>query len=76
MPIIEVHLLEGRSVEQKRALIAELTKAATCALGVGPQQVRILIDELDPEHFAVSGESVGERNANAAFAADPRKIAG
>ncbi|RJG04414.1 2-hydroxymuconate tautomerase [Noviherbaspirillum sedimenti] len=60
MPIIEIHLLEGRSVIQKRALIAGITDAVTNALGVKSDQVRILIDELLPEHFAVSGKTRGE----------------
>jgi 4-oxalocrotonate tautomerase len=60
MPIIQVNLLEGRTVEQKRALIGALTEAAVSALGVRRESVRILINELDREHFAVGGRTVGE----------------
>lgn len=61
MPIIQVHLLEGRSVAQKRAMISEVTQAVVRALGVNPESVRILIDEMQAEHFAVGGLSAGER---------------
>lgn len=61
MPIIEVHLLEGRSVAQKRAMVAEVTQAIVRSLGVRADSVRILIDEMHPEHFALSGISAGEQ---------------
>lgn len=61
MPIIQIHLLEGRSTAQKRAMIAEVTQAVVRTLGVHADSVRILIDEMQPEHFAVSGLSAGER---------------
>lgn len=57
MPIMEVHLLEGRSPEQKRAFTRALTAAAVDTLGVKPEQVRILIREIPPEHFCVGGVS-------------------
>ncbi|MGQ0620772.1 MAG: 2-hydroxymuconate tautomerase [Panacagrimonas sp.] len=61
MPIIQVNLLEGRSVAQKRAMIAEVTQAVVRSLGVRAESVRILINEMQPEHYAVSGLSAGER---------------
>lgn len=63
MPIIQIHILEGRTVEQKRALILGITNAVTIALDVKPEQVRILIDELQPEHFAVAGKTAAEKIA-------------
>lgn len=65
MPIIEIHLMEGRTVSQKRALIAGITDAVVTALDVGPETVRILIDELLPEHFAVSGKTTAEKRSMA-----------
>ncbi|GAB3628347.1 2-hydroxymuconate tautomerase [Pandoraea terrae] len=61
MPIIQIHLLEGRSVQQKRDLVADITAAVTGALSVRPEQVRILIDEVSAEHFAVAGQTAQER---------------
>lgn len=60
MPIIQVNMLEGRTVAQKRALHAALTDAAVAALGVPKDSVRVLIHELGPEHFALAGITVGE----------------
>lgn len=61
MPIIQVNMLEGRTVEQKRKLVSSVTAAVTEALGVQPEQVRILIHELESEHFAVAGMTAAER---------------
>ena len=59
MPILDVTLLEGRPYEKKRALIKELTDATVRTLGVQPEQVRVLIREIHPSHFAVAGEPKG-----------------
>lgn len=55
MPIAEVHLLEGRTVEQKRKLIAEMTRAISESVDVKPEQVRIIIHEMPKEHFGIGG---------------------
>ena len=56
MPVIHIHLMEGRTTEQKQALMREVTRAAVDSLGVKPQSVRILLQELQSGHFSVAGE--------------------
>lgn len=63
MPILEMHLLEGRTVEQKRSAAAAITEALVGSLGVRPDQVRILITEHGYEDFSVGGVTAGLRNA-------------
>ncbi len=63
MPILEMHLLEGRTVEQKRAAVAAVTRALVESLGVKPEQVRILITEHQQENFSVGGITAGHRNS-------------
>ena len=63
MPIIQMNLLVGRTVEQKRSVVAAVTEAVVRTLGVKPEQVRILINELAGEHFAVGGETATMRAA-------------
>jgi 4-oxalocrotonate tautomerase len=63
MPIIQMNLVEGRSVAQKRAAVAAITEAVVSSLGVRPEQVRIMIHEMASEHFAVGGETAAMRVA-------------
>lgn len=65
MPIIQMNLIEGRSVAQKRAAVAAITEAVVRSLGVRPEQVRIMINEMPSEHFAVGGETAAMRAAKA-----------
>lgn len=62
MPIIEMHLLSGRTTQQKRNAVSKVTDAVVDSLGVRPEQVRILITEYDQEHFSVAGVTVGQKN--------------
>lgn len=57
MPIIRIEMLEGRSPERKQALIQKVTAAVVESLEVKPEQVRVLLYELPPEHWAVGGQT-------------------
>lgn len=61
MPIIEMHLLQGRSVEQKRAVAEAVAEAVTRSLGVRLESVRILITEHSSEEFSVAGVTAGAK---------------
>ena len=60
MPIISVQLLRGRSPQMRRALIRELTEGAVRALGVAPQSVRVVLSEVEPEHWSVGDQTKAE----------------
>jgi len=59
MPIIEMHLMQGRTVEQKRAVAEAVAEAVTRTLGVKHEQVRLLITEHGFEDFSVGGVTAG-----------------
>lgn len=61
MPIIEMHLMQGRTNEQKRAVAEAIAEAVTRTLGVGPEQVRLLITEHNCEEFSVGGVTAGRK---------------
>ena len=63
MPIIQVNIAEGRTVEQKLAAFAAITDAVVRTLDVQPEQVRILINEVKDENFAIAGETMAMRAA-------------
>ena len=57
MPIMVVHMMGGRSEEQKAALIKALTDAAVESIGAPIESVRVMIQELPKENFGIAGES-------------------
>jgi 4-oxalocrotonate tautomerase len=63
MPIIQVNVAEGRTVEQKLAAFDAITDAVVRTLDVRPEQVRILINEVKDENFAIAGETMAMRAA-------------
>jgi 4-oxalocrotonate tautomerase len=71
MPILEMHLLEGRSVEKKRKAVAAVTAALVESLEVPAETVRILITEHSAEHFSVAGRTAGQRKEAEAAAQQP-----
>lgn len=67
MPIIEMHLMVGRTKDQKRQVSAAVAKAAAEALEVSLQTVRILITEHGVEDFSVAGVTSGAKAEAAAL---------
>lgn len=61
MPIIEMHMMVGRTTEQKRRVMAAVAKAASDALDCPIDTVRILITEHQLDEFSVAGVSVAEK---------------
>ena len=57
MPIMLVHILEGRTDEQKEAFIEALTTAAESSLGAPRESVRVLLQEMPKQHFGIGGTS-------------------
>jgi 4-oxalocrotonate tautomerase len=57
MPIINVHLLEGRTDEQKARLIGALTDAAIESIGAPRESVRVLLIEIPKTQFGIGGKT-------------------
>ncbi len=55
MPIIQVHMLEGRSQELKKKLVANMTEAVVKSLEVKPEDVRIILMDMTKSNYAVAG---------------------
>jgi 4-oxalocrotonate tautomerase len=57
MPLVRVSLIEGRPPELLEALIGDLTATVVSTLGVAPETVRVILDEIPPSHWGVAGVS-------------------
>ncbi|MCL6598151.1 MAG: 2-hydroxymuconate tautomerase family protein [Alicyclobacillus macrosporangiidus] len=65
MPLAQIHILEGRSKEQKRMLMQEVTAAISRSLDTPPESVRVLLYEIPQDQWAVGGMTMAERNRRA-----------
>jgi len=55
MPIIQVDLLEGRTVEQKRAFAKAVTELATQTLACPPEAVQVVFNDKPRHDWAKAG---------------------
>ncbi len=55
MPLIEIHLLEGRTDEQKKALLASVTTAVHESIGAPLESIRVWVQEFSPKEYMIAG---------------------
>jgi 4-oxalocrotonate tautomerase len=72
MPVIRIELLQGRTPERKYELITRVTDAVVTTLGVDLEQVRVILFEVPPEHWAVGGQTKATQKA--AFAQQKNEV--
>lgn len=60
MPIVTIHLLEGRDKEKKKALIKNVSEAIVNTLDVPLDSVRVILQEMSHDHFGIGGLPVQE----------------
>lgn len=63
MPIIEMHMTEGRTPEQKSKVAAAVTEAVCQSLDCPAHTVRVLITEHREHEFYVGGMTKAQRDA-------------
>jgi 4-oxalocrotonate tautomerase len=61
MPLIEIHLLEGRTDEQKEKLLAAITQAVHDSIGAPLPSIRVWIQEFSPKEYMIAGELAARR---------------
>jgi 4-oxalocrotonate tautomerase len=60
MPIININMFEGRTIDQKRKMVVAVTEAMVKSLDIKPETVRIIISESPKHHIAVGGVLASE----------------
>ncbi|WP_313298285.1 2-hydroxymuconate tautomerase [Diaphorobacter sp.] len=55
MPFAQIYMLEGRSEEQKRAVIEKVTQALVDAVGAPQANVRVWIHDVPKENWGIAG---------------------
>lgn len=56
MPVIRIDMMEGRTQDQKRRIVKEITETMVSVAGVKPDDVRIIIIDHPMGNLAASGQ--------------------
>lgn len=60
MPYVNVQILAGASVAQKRAVVSDITRSLVSRLGKKPEHIHIVIDEIATDNWGYAGELTTE----------------
>ncbi|NUF98042.1 4-oxalocrotonate tautomerase [Lactobacillus mellis] len=55
MPLVHIELIEGRSPEQLKQLVQDVTDVITKNTGAPKEHVHIVLNEMQKDHYAVGG---------------------
>ncbi len=61
MPIIRVEMFPGRSEDQKRELVKELTDAFVRTAGGKPDSVFVVLTDIEKNNWGVGGELCSDK---------------
>lgn len=61
MPILRLEMHPGRTLEQKRAFVLEVTRVAVETLACPPESVDIVISEVPRENWAKAGKLIADK---------------
>jgi len=61
MPLVEIHLLEGRTKEQKKALLEAVTAAVHQSIQAPLDSIRVWIQEFPSDEFMSAGILASEK---------------
>lgn len=57
MPFAQIYMIEGRTEEQKRAVIQKVTQALMDAVNAPKENVRVWIHDVPKENWGIAGTS-------------------
>ncbi|GLB59113.1 2-hydroxymuconate tautomerase [Cytobacillus sp. NCCP-133] len=60
MPYITVKMLEGRTEEQKKALVEKVTDAVNETTGASKDKIVVFIEEMSKNHYATGGKRLSD----------------
>jgi 4-oxalocrotonate tautomerase family enzyme len=74
MPVVTIQLWQGRSHEQKRALVAAITRAMVELVDADPSGLHVVLQEVAPENWSRAGVLGSDRQPREDRAAEARVV--
>ncbi|HNH36390.1 MAG TPA: 2-hydroxymuconate tautomerase [Rhodocyclaceae bacterium] len=60
MPFAQIYMIEGRTAEQKKAVIQKVTQAIHEAVGAPVENIRVWIQDVPKEQWGIAGKTAAE----------------
>ncbi|MBL8491893.1 MAG: 4-oxalocrotonate tautomerase family protein [Rhodocyclaceae bacterium] len=60
MPFAQIYMIEGRTAEQKKAVIQKVTQALHEAVGAPVENIRVWIHDVPKEQWGIAGKTAAE----------------
>ena len=73
MPIIRIEFWEGRSLEQKRALASQITRAVSRIAECDPSVVQVIFQEYTLDNWSIAGSLESDRRSARSIALTDHK---
>lgn len=61
MPVVQVHMKAGRTVDQKRELVSRITDALIDVCGANQESVHVIIDDVQGDSWGRGGKLLSEQ---------------
>ncbi len=61
MPIVQIHMLEGRTIEQKREIAQKVTEVISHVAKTKKEDVEVIFSEMKKENFSKGGTLAADR---------------
>ena len=61
MPVVRISMYDGRTLDQKRQLVKEVTEAVARVTGNSEEGVHVIIDEVKRENWSIAGKLKPDR---------------
>lgn len=61
MPFVTVKMLEGRTEDQKKALVKKVTEAVSETIDASEEKIVVYIEEMSTSEYAVGGKRLSDK---------------
>ena len=61
MPIVQIDFVAGRTTEQKRNMVKNVTEAISTSIGCSESAVTVILRELPKESFGIGGKLLSDK---------------
>ncbi len=63
MPFVDIKIIKGRTLEQKRNLVTSVTQAVSESIDVPAERIWVHINEMETDGFATGGKLIVDKQS-------------